>query len=52
MRISTDFLAAVRDDTIWGRAKDLLAPLGGATLETVKVLATDLVKQTLGIDGG
>ncbi|WP_435170764.1 DUF2513 domain-containing protein [Falsirhodobacter sp. 1013] len=42
-----DFVAVVRDDTIWNRSKGALASVGGFTVSMLKDVATGYVRQKL-----
>lgn len=42
-----DWLAAVRDDTIWSKTKDAAGKVGGASLTVMGAIATGYVKQQL-----
>lgn len=43
-----DFLRVIREDTVWRRTKRVLAPVGGASLDIIKSVATEVITQTLG----
>ncbi len=42
-----DWVAAVRDDTVWARTKDAAGKVGGASLQLLGSIATAYVKQEL-----
>lgn len=53
MRLSPDghdFIAALRDDTVWAKVKERLAKAGGsASLEIISQVGTSVVKQLVGL---
>lgn len=42
-----DFVAAIRDDTIWRRTKEALAPVKGFTLSMIRDVAIGYIRQEL-----
>lgn len=42
-----DFVAVIRDESIWGRSKGALAGVGGFTISMLKDVATGYVRQKL-----
>jgi len=46
-----DWLAAVRDDTIWNKTKAAAGTVGGASLQVMGSIATGFVKQKLAEHG-
>ena len=47
------YLAAVRDETVWKRTLERVAKVGGSvTLEVMKATATAVLKQSLGLGAG
>lgn len=45
-----DFIAALRDDTVWAKVKERLTKAGGsASLEVIGQLGTAVVKQLVGL---
>ncbi|QLQ29617.1 MAG: DUF2513 domain-containing protein [Pseudoxanthomonas sp.] len=45
-----DFIAALRDDTVWARVKERLAKVGGSTsLEVIAQVGASVTKQMLGL---
>lgn len=45
--VGHDWLAAVRDDTIWTKTKEAAGKVGGASLQIMGSIATGFVKQKL-----
>lgn len=44
-----EFLESARDNTIWSKAKDIMARTGGFAFEVAKPLLIDLLKQRIGL---
>jgi DNA-binding transcriptional ArsR family regulator len=44
-----EFLESARDNTIWNKAKEIMAKTGGFAFEVAKPLLISLVKQQLGL---
>lgn len=44
-----EFLESARDDTIWNKAKEIMAKTGGFAFEVAKPLLINLLKQQLGL---
>lgn len=45
-----DFIAALRDDTVWAKVKERLAKVGGsASLEVIAQVGASVTKQMLGL---
>lgn len=44
-----EFLESARDNTIWNKAKDIMAKTGGFVFEVAKPLLINLLKQQLGL---
>lgn len=45
-----DFIASLRDDTVWAKVKERLAKVGGsASLEIIGQVGTSVVKQLVGL---
>lgn len=45
-----DFIAALRDDTVWAKVKERLAKVGGsASLEVIAQVGASITKQMLGL---
>jgi predicted transcriptional regulator len=47
-----DFLAVIRDDTIWQKIKTIVAPVGGATLGIIKNVGEALLKSGISSQTG
>jgi hypothetical protein len=46
-----EFLESARDNTIWNKAKEIMAKTGGFAFEVAKPLLVDLLKQRIGLSG-
>ncbi|USK61297.1 DUF2513 domain-containing protein [Peribacillus asahii] len=44
------YIANIRDQTIWSKTKSLINPLGGATIDVIKDISKTLVLKSLGGD--
>jgi hypothetical protein len=44
-----EFLDSARDNTIWSKAKEIMAKTGGFAFEVAKPLLVDLLKQQIGL---
>jgi hypothetical protein len=44
-----EFLESARDNTIWSKAKEIMAKTGGFAFEVAKPLLVDLLKQRIGL---